>query len=111
MPDFVATAIALSANGIAAVSLVPDDAPETLTKARALIRPLGGKPPGAWLVDSKDKPLGRELRIQNLPAMVLVSPDGKVLFNGDPTDDEFWEMLKKIDARITRPESGSDRSE
>lgn len=111
MPDFAATAIALSSNEIEAVSLVPDDAPETLTKARAMIRPLGGKPPGAWLVDSKDKPLGRDLRIQNLPAMVLVSPDGKVLFNGDPADDEFWETLKKIDARIARPESGSDRAE
>ena len=105
MPDFVATAVPLSANGIAVVSLVPDDSPKLLTDARAMIRPLGDKPPGAWLIDSKEKSLGRELRVQSLPAMVLVSPDGKVLFNGDPTDDEFWETLKKIDARITRPES------
>lgn len=103
MPDFIATAIALSANGIAVASLVPDDSPKLLTDARAMLHPLGEKPPGAWLIDSKEKSLGRDLRIQNLPAMVLVSPEGKVLFNGDPTDDEFWEALKRIDARISRP--------
>jgi hypothetical protein len=110
MPDFVATTVPLSANGIAVVSLVPDDSPKLLTDARAMIRPLGDKPPGAWLIDSKEKSLGRELRVQSLPAMVLVSSDGKVLFNGDPTDDEFWETLKKIDARITRPESPDEHA-
>ena len=52
--------------------------------------------------------LARLLRIQNLPAMVLVSTDGKVLFNGDPTDEKFWEALHQIDARITRPEAARD---
>lgn len=110
MPDFVATARALASNEIAVVSLVPDDAPKLLAAARAMIHPLGREAPGAWLIDSKDKSLGRDLRIQNLPSMALLTPDGKVIFNGDPTDGRFWETLEKIDARITRPRSASDSS-
>lgn len=111
MPDFVATAVTLSSKDVAVVSLIPDDAPKTLTAARSVIRPLGDKPPGAWLIDAKDKSLGDALRIQDIPSMVLVSTDGKILFNGDPTDDGFWEALKKVDEGIVRPMSASDRNE
>ena len=111
MPDFVATASMLASNGIAVVSLVPDDSPKVIDAARAMILPLGDQAPGSWLVDAKENPLGRELRIRNLPTMVLVSPEGKVIFNGDPTDDEFWNALKKINAAIERPDSGLDRAE
>jgi len=105
MPDFVATATALASNGIAVVSLLPDDAPQLLADARAMIRPLGAKAPGAWLIDPKQQPFARTLRIQDLPAMVLVATDGKILFNGDPTENGFWEALHRIDARIIRPDS------
>ena len=111
MPDFAATAATLAGKGIAVVSLVPDDSPKTLTDARAVIRPLGDKPPGSWLIDSKDKSLGEALRIQDIPSMVLVSTEGAILFNGDPADDGFWEALKKVDGAIIRPMSGSDRNE
>lgn len=105
MPDFVITAKALGEKGIAVVSLLPDDSPKILTAARAMLHPLGANPPGAWLVDSKETPLARELRVQGLPLFVLVSNEGKILFNGDPTDDAFWETLTKIEPQISRPES------
>jgi hypothetical protein len=105
MPDFVITAKALGEKGIAVASLLPDDSPKMLTAARDMLHPLGDNPPGAWLVDTKEKPLGRDLRIQGLPVFVLVSSEGKILFNGDPTDDAFWDALTKIDSSIIRPES------
>ncbi|MEO7099156.1 MAG: hypothetical protein ABI162_07320 [Luteolibacter sp.] len=105
MPDYIATAKALGEKGIAMVSLVPDDSPKTLTAAREILHPLGINPPGAWLVDSKEKPFSRDLRVQGLPVFVLVSNDGSILFNGDPTDDGLWEALKKIDPKIARPQS------
>ena len=37
----------------------------------------------------------------------IVSTAGKVLFNGDPTDELFWETLKQIEAGITRPEAAA----
>lgn len=103
LPDFIATAASLGSNNIAVASLLPADSQQLLSDARAMIHPFGEKLPGAWLLDSKDKPLARELRIGNLPTMVIVSTAGKILFNGDPAEDEFWETLRRIDASIKRP--------
>ncbi|MEO8614459.1 MAG: hypothetical protein ABI600_04910 [Luteolibacter sp.] len=105
MPDFVTTAKALGEKGIAVVSLISDDSPKLLTAAREMIHPLGANPPGAWLIDSKENPLSRNLRVQGLPLFVLVSNDGRILFNGDPTDDSFWDALTKLDPQIIRPAS------
>ena len=88
------------------VSLLPEDSPEILTSAREMIRPLGANPPGTWLIDQKESPLARELRVQTLPVFVLVSNEGGVLFNGHPADDGLWDALKKIDPKIIRPEAG-----
>ena len=103
LPDFIATATALQDKGVAVVSLLTDDTPGNLTKARELLQPLGLKPPGAWLIDSKEAPLSRELRLQTYPLFILVSHSGSVLFNGDPSDDSFWEALRKVDPQIVRP--------
>lgn len=109
MPDFASTAAELEAHGVSVASLIPENAPKQLDGARAMLAALDGKQAGRWLVDSAEKSLGRELRVQNLPTMVLVSPEGKVLFNGDPTDDEFWVALNKIDTAITRPKSSLEK--
>jgi hypothetical protein len=105
MPDFVITATALGEKGIAVVSIIPDSAPEIIARARAMIQPLGAQAPGAWLIDRKEDPLVRELRVQAMPVFVLVSNEGDVLFNGDPSDDALWDSLGKLDPCITRPES------
>jgi len=108
MPDYVTTAKTLGEKGIAMISMLPETTPDALEAARKMIAPLGAKPPGAWLVDRKEKPLARELRVQALPVFVLVSNDGKVLFNGDPSEDALWTALQKIEPGITRPVTGSD---
>jgi thiol-disulfide isomerase/thioredoxin len=105
MPDYATTAKALGEKGIAMVSILPEDAPEKLTDARAMTKTLGDKPPGAWLVDRKENPLARDLRVQTLPAFIIVSNEGRVLFNGEPADDDLWEALAKIDSQIIRPAS------
>ncbi|MES2921355.1 MAG: redoxin family protein [Verrucomicrobiota bacterium] len=105
MPDYVATARALGEKGVAMVSVLPEDAPKILTDARAMIQPLGEKPSGAWLIDRKENPLARDLRVQTLPSFILVSNEGRILFNGDPSDDGLWDALAKIDPKIVRPAS------
>lgn len=105
MPDFVITAKTLGEKGIAVASIIPDSAPEIVARARAMVQPLGAQAPGAWLIDRKEDPLVRELRVQAMPVFVLVSNDGRVLFNGDPSDDALWDALGKLDPRISRPES------
>ncbi len=111
MPDFIKTAAMLSSNEIAVVSLVPPGSAENMASARKMVAPYADKPCGTWLVDAVEKPLSRDLRIQNLPNMVIVSTDGAVLFNGDPTDDAFWDAMKKIDAHIIRPKAAGDDDE
>ena len=108
LPDYAITAKALLTKGIAMVSLLTEGSATVLTDARKIILPLGDKPPGSWLIDQKDKPLALELRIRTLPTFVLISNEGKILFNGDPTDDGLWEALKKIDPQIIRPDSPTE---
>ena len=103
MPDFIASAGTLLSNGIAVVSLIAETDPAFVTDARNMLAPYAAKPCGAWLLDRQEDSLGRELRIVDLPAVVLVSMEGAILFNGDPTDGAFWSALKGIDARIVRP--------
>lgn len=107
LPDFAATAAALVAGNIAVVSLLPAEPAAMLIDGRTMLRSLGGQPPGGWFLDASVQPLARLLRIQNLPTMVLVSPTGGILFNGDPIEDEFWQALRRIDARIPRPRAAA----
>ena len=111
MKDFTATADVLASNGIAVVAMTPADPPQLLTEARALIPQAGDKPSVTWLTDSTESPLARTLRIRNVPTMVLVANDGKIIFHGDPTATEFWEALHNIDARIKRPAAQRDNAQ
>ena len=110
MPDFSVTAKALGANNIAVVSMLPEDSTKMLADARSSLKTLGAKPPGAWLVDRKTHPLARELRVLTLPTMVLVATDGRILFNGHPSEDELWQALQKINPAIRRPALASDHN-
>lgn len=103
LPDFAITAKALGEKGIAIVSWVPGESPGILADARKMIIPLGLEFSGSWLIDATVSPLARELRIQTLPTLVLLSKEGRVLFNGDPADHELWEALMRIDPQIIRP--------
>ena len=105
LPDYAVTAKALDEKGIAMVSILSSDSPEILTNARKMIQPLGTNFPGAWLVDRKDKSFAQDLRIQALPTFVLITGEGRILFNGDPTEDGLWDALKKIDPLIIRPQA------
>lgn len=105
LPDYVATAKALGEKGLAMVSIMPGSPPTILTDAATMLKPLGKNPPGAWLIDQTESPLARELRVKTLPLFVIISNEGRVIFNGDPTDDGLWDALKKIDPRLIRPDS------
>ncbi len=103
-PDYVMTAKALSAKGISMVSILPEQSPKILTEARALLAPLGPEAPGSWLIDHPENSIARDFRVQTMPLFVLVSSEGHILFNGDPTEDSLWDALKKINPEIRRPE-------
>lgn len=56
-----------------------------------------------WLVEPEDRPYSTVLEIKSIPAMVLVTPEGKVLFFGHPQSPDLWQALKKIDPSIEGP--------
>ncbi len=100
MDDFSATAEMLSKHEIAVVSLIPPDIAALATDARETIRSLSGAEKSVWLIDSDEGALAQMLRVRQLPTMVLVSAEGKVLFNGVPTDEQFWTALRTVDRGI-----------
>ncbi len=103
MPDFEALAGQLVRNGVGVVSILGEAGPEVIEDARSLIAGLDSDPAGRWLVDSPRTPLHQLLRIQSVPAMVLVDPAGRVRFNGHPSDPAFWNELQAISPGIERP--------
>jgi len=54
----------------------------------------------AWLVEPKGEPLSGPLEIDSIPRMVLISPEGKVLFNGHPQDAGLAEALAEIGVEL-----------
>lgn len=56
-----------------------------------------------WLIEPADRPFTKMLEIESIPRMVLVGPDGKVLYNGHPQDPDLWKALQKIDPAIKAP--------
>ena len=57
----------------------------------------------AWLVEPKGSPFSDLLGIDSIPRMILLSPEGKVLYNGHPEEAGLWAALKKVDATIEAP--------
>ncbi len=54
------------------------------------------KIPFAWLIEPADEPLSRLLKIDSIPRAVLVSPEGKVLYDGHPEDPRLVTVLRKL---------------
>jgi len=104
LADFLISAEYLSANDVAVASVLPETSAKVIADAKTMLSAAGKKISGSWIVDSKTNPVSAQLKVQSVPVVVLVSPDGAVLFNGHPTDEEFWKSLGKINPSIVRPE-------
>lgn len=100
MPALKQRAEALSSHGIVVVAMNKDDAPAEATAER-IRQEQNAKLP--WLVEPAERPFTNALEVATIPRMVLMTPDGKVLFNGHPEDPALWVALKKIDPTIEPP--------
>jgi thiol-disulfide isomerase/thioredoxin len=100
MPALKKKAEKLSAHGIVVAAMNKDDEnaesiAERIRKEQNATLP--------WLVEPPDRPYSKVFEIQSIPRMILLSPEGKVLFNGHPEDPALWVALKKIDSSIEAP--------
>lgn len=57
-----------------------------------------------WLVEPADGPLTRLLQIDTIPRVVLISSEGKILYNGYPNDGGLTRALAKLDTQLPRKE-------
>lgn len=104
LPDFFITADHLLSKDVAVASVLPETSEKVIADAKAMLATGGKKIPGSWIVDTEKNPISARLKVQSVPAVVLISAEGRILFNGHPTDDEFWQALGKIGSGIVRPE-------
>lgn len=100
MPALKQKAEALSSHGIVVAAMNKDDERAEATAER-IRQEQNAKLP--WLVEPAERPFTNALEVATIPRMVLISPEGKVLFNGHPEDPELWVALKKIDPTIEPP--------
>ena len=100
MPALKKKAAALSTHGIVVAAMNKDDEHAEATAERIRLEQRAILP---WLVEPAERPYSKALEITTIPRMILLSPEGKVLFNGHPEDPALWVALKKIDPAIEPP--------
>jgi hypothetical protein len=102
--DFFITAEHLNGKDVAVVSILPETSAKVIADAKAMLVATGKKIPGSWIVDTKKSPVSAKMKVQSVPAVVLISSEGRILFNGHPTNGDFWKALEKLNPAIERPE-------
>ena len=107
MPDYSEVATMLERNGVPAISILLTGTEDSRKDADTFLKDAGGDLPGRWLVDREKRSLVSTFRVQNFPVVVLLSSEGKVLFNGSPGNPVLWEKLKTINPEISRPAAPS----
>ena len=93
MPELQQRANTLPAQGIY-VAGINTDKEDPLTKAAEVKEAQNMDMP--WLVESEAQTLSQLLAIDSIPRMVLIAPDGKVLFNGHPLEEKLAAALDKL---------------
>lgn len=93
MPGLLKRAGYLKAMGIAAVGVNIDakDGDIAAEKVR-----LQNKIMFPWVVEQKERSITRLLDVASLPRVVLISQQGRVLFNGSPDEPGFGKALRRI---------------
>lgn len=102
MPALKKKAEHLATHGVVVAAMNKDDENAEATAER-IRSELNATLP--WLVEPQERPFTKAFELDTIPRMVLLSPEGKVLFNGHPEDPELWVALKKLDASIEPPKA------
>jgi len=104
LADFFLTAEHIIPKGVAVVSILPETSAKVSADAKAMLQATGKNIPGQWIVDSKKAPVSHKLKVQSVPVVILLSADGRVLYNGHPAEENFWKALETLAPEIERPE-------
>ncbi|MBT8043930.1 MAG: hypothetical protein KJO79_03180 [Verrucomicrobiae bacterium] len=103
MPDFVMTTQSCADQNIAVISVLVGRYPNIAEDAEIIRKEDAAKARCTWLVDSNKNTLANLLRVTDIPTMVIASSQGKIMFNGHPSDKNFWKTIQKIAPDFKRP--------
>ncbi|MEC7906373.1 MAG: TlpA disulfide reductase family protein [Verrucomicrobiota bacterium] len=98
MPELRTKAETLPSQGVV-VAAMNTDADDPVGKAKK-VRDQHKMDLMPWLLEPGDRPLSRLLMIDSIPRMILVSPEGEVLYNGHPMDPSLKSALAGLDVKI-----------
>ena len=101
MDEFFTISTTLIKNKIPVASILLSSTSEARRDGDDFLATEEKKSLGHWLVDAEKSSLGSLMRVSSFPTVVLVSHEGKILFNGDPADHRLWEILTGINPEIT----------
>ncbi len=100
LPELPKQAELLATHGIVTVAVNKDDT-NAESIAESVRQQLNTNVP--WLIEPAERPYTNAFDLATIPRLVLITPEGKVLFNGHPQDPALWTALKKIDPEIAAP--------
>jgi len=109
LADFFLTAEHVIPKGVGVVSILPETTAKVNADAKAMLLATGKDVPGRWIVDSKKAPVSHQLKVQSVPVVVLLSADGRILYNGHPAEENFWKALGTLGPGILRPEMREEK--
>lgn len=95
MPELAHKAKVLESQNILVAGINTENSPEKAEKVRA-----DKNIAFTWLVEPESEPFSKPLRIDSIPRMILVSPEGAVLYNGHPGDPQLAQALAKLGAKL-----------
>jgi len=97
MPELKNKADVLPSQGVFVAGMNTDRS-DPLKHAREVQEKHGMDMP--WLIEPASSPFSSALAINSIPRMILLSPDGKVLFNGHPMSPELTTTLASIGVNL-----------
>ena len=86
----------LKEHDVILVSMLLDGKTEILAEAKELLKGMAKPAVGRQLIDSQKNSLAGQMRVTEMPTMILLSPEGKILYHGLPNDPALLEKLSQL---------------
>lgn len=90
-------------NKITFASIITGQDKQLVTAAKESITQATTKLPSLWLMDPNKKSIAKQLRISDLPTIVIITKEGKISYHGAPNNKSLWDNLTKIEPAIQKP--------
>ncbi|MFM2171334.1 MAG: hypothetical protein RI957_1563 [Verrucomicrobiota bacterium] len=103
MADLSSTCPSLQKEKISLASVLIDGRTEILAEAKEFLQQQKTPLPGPQWLDRSNDSLAGLLRVTDLPTLVLISPEGKILFHGRPGDPRLMEKIANLPAAPAEP--------